>query len=239
MTYPPQQPGPYGGQPPGYGQQPGPGQQPGGYPQQGGYPPQGGYPQPGAYPQSGPQPVQQPGGYGAPPQYGQQPQYGQPGPYGPQYGPPKKSPLPWILAGGGVLVIAVVVVLILVLSGGSDTSSPQGIADSIVKAINDKDADAAKKLFCDPGSVSKSVDISTIPKDMKATAKVQKAEANGDTGTVQILMTLTISGQTQDLPLSFDIKKNGDGWCVSGGSRGGPSGGGSAPRATAAPRTTP
>ncbi|MCA1845883.1 MAG: hypothetical protein LC792_22380 [Actinobacteria bacterium] len=148
MTQPPQQPGPYGGQQPGYGNQPGPGQQPGGYPQQGGYPQGGGYQQPGGYPQTGPQPQAQPGGYGPPGQYGQPPQYGYPGAYGPQGGGRRKSPLPWILGGGGLLVIGAVVVLILVLTGGPDTSTAQGVAKAVVSAANDKDANKIAELSC-------------------------------------------------------------------------------------------
>ncbi|GAA2824320.1 hypothetical protein [Crossiella cryophila] len=95
MTYPPQQPGPYG-QPDPYGQQPGqPGwgqQQP---PQQPGYPQQQpGQPQPGqqpppGYPQTGPQP-----GFGQQPQQPGQPQpgYGQPDPQQQGWGQPGQQP---------------------------------------------------------------------------------------------------------------------------------------------------
>jgi hypothetical protein len=152
MSQPPQQPGPYGGQPPGYGYQPGPGQQPGGYPQQGGYPQPGGYQQPGGYPPAGPGPQPSPGGYGPygqPGQYGQQPQYGYPNAYGPQGGGSgRKSVKPWIFAGGGVLVIAAVVVLILVLTSGPDTSTARGVAEAVVNAANDKDAGKIANLSC-------------------------------------------------------------------------------------------
>jgi hypothetical protein len=132
VTYPPQQPGPYGQQPqqpppsggyyvpPGAGYPPPPGyQQPG---QQPGYPPSGqqqpgqqsGYPPPGQQ-----QPGQQPGyppspGYqqpGFPPGPGSYPQGGpgQPGYPGGQ--PPRKGgPLPWILGAVGALVVVVVLV---------------------------------------------------------------------------------------------------------------------------------
>jgi hypothetical protein len=127
-----------------------------------------------------------------------------------------------------VVVIGVVVVLILVLTGGSDTSSPQGIADSIVKAINDKDANAAKGLYCDAGSVGKSggVDISDIPKDYKVSAKAGKTDEKGDTGSVQVFITLTQAGKTQDVTINFNIKKKDSKWCISGASLGGGSTGG-------------
>ncbi|HEX7305220.1 hypothetical protein [Lentzea sp.] len=112
MTYPPQQPGPYGHQQPGHGQQPPPGygQPQPGYGQQ--PPPPPGYGQQQGY---GPGPGQ-PGPYG-------QPQPGQPGPYGQQqpgfgggYGgpPPKKSKT-------GLVVGVVLGVLVLV--GGGVTAA--------------------------------------------------------------------------------------------------------------------
>jgi hypothetical protein len=103
VTYPPQQPGPYGPQQPPTG---------GNYvPPGGGYPPPG-YPAPGpqqGYPQQG-YPQQPPPGYAG---Y-QQPGYPQGGPGYPGYPggqPPKKSsPAPWILGGVGALVLVVVLV---------------------------------------------------------------------------------------------------------------------------------
>jgi hypothetical protein len=100
VTYPPQQPGPYGPQQPPTG---------GSYvPPGGGYP---GYQQPG-YPAPG-NPPGSPPGY--PPQQGyQQPGYPQGGPGYPGFPggqPPKKSsPAPWILGGVGALVLVVVLV---------------------------------------------------------------------------------------------------------------------------------
>jgi hypothetical protein len=228
MTQPPQQPGPYGGQQPGYGQQPGPGQQPGGYPQQGGYQ-GGGYPQQGGYPQSGPIPQQQPGAYGQPGQYGQQPQYGQADQYGQPPGGRKKSPLPWILGAGGVVVIAVVVVLILVLSGGdAGTSSPQATAQSISDVINNRDADAAKKLYCDPSQgIGDEADFTKIPKEIKLSAKPGNTSEHGDTATADIVVSVTggAAGQSGTVTFTFDLKKKGSGWCVSGAHMGDISGG--------------
>ena len=127
MTYPPQQPGPYGQQPqpggpygqqppqqPGYGQQPQPGygqQPPPGYSQQ---PGQYGQPQQDPFGQQGPQsggfPQQ---GYGQPqPGYGQQPGYGGPGGFG---GPPPKKSKTGLIIG--------VVIGVLVLVGGGITAA--------------------------------------------------------------------------------------------------------------------
>ncbi|TDP92173.1 hypothetical protein [Labedaea rhizosphaerae] len=201
MSQPPgpygQQPG-YGGQQP-YGQQPY-GQQPGGYPQSGGYPQQG-------YPQSGPQPqqgYQQAGGYG-----------GYPGGYGQ---PPKKSPMPWILGIGGAVVVAVVVVLIIVLSGGGsgDTSSPNGVAQAAVDAINNKDADAANKLSCKSGG---SVEDSSKALEELKNADVHASlkgdpQVNGDTATATVNMDVTYQGHHINQDLELSMKKNGDSWCV-------------------------
>jgi hypothetical protein len=141
VTYPPQQPGPYGEQP----QTPPPGSYPPpvGYPQQpGAYPPPAGYQQPG-YQQPG---YQQPG---YPEQPGQQPGYppqGFPPPGGPQPGgpqfqqfqqggpggvPPRRNKaLPWLL-GVGVLVVVVVLVGGFAWPGffhGSDKSGGSTVA---------------------------------------------------------------------------------------------------------------
>ncbi|WP_433273197.1 hypothetical protein ACQPZF_18410 [Actinosynnema sp. CS-041913] len=211
MSVPPQQPGPYGQQPGPYGQQPGqfgpqpgPGQQPGGFPpppqgfpqggqQQPGYgPPPGGFPPPGQPGQPGqPGPGQQP--YGPPGQFAQ-PGYGQPGGFGDPYGAPrKKSPLPWILAGGGVLVIGVVVVLLLTLGGGNGTA--KDAADSFAAAMSSKDYDKLRSLTCaddqkeiddlkkafDPDSIGKEIEknLEGLPPAAKEKAKqMQEAAKN-------------------------------------------------------------
>jgi hypothetical protein len=213
MSQPPQQPGPYGGQQPGWGQQPGPGQQPGGYQQQGGYPQSGGFPQQGGYPQTGPQSQQQPGGYGQygqAGQFGQQPQYGQPGAYGPQGYGKKKSPMPWILAGGGVVVIAVAVVLILVLTGGSDSSNPRSVAEQAVKAINDRDVEAARAVDCNQGGSMGDFDINEVPQDLRAELTGDVTE-EGDRATAPIKMTV----QGTSISGNMILQKRDGAWCVS------------------------
>ncbi|MEU4806857.1 hypothetical protein [Actinosynnema sp. NPDC023587] len=220
MSVPPQQPGPYGQQPgqPGHqpgqsGPQPGYGQQPGGYPpppqgfpqggqQQPGYgPPPGGFPPPGQPGQPGPgQPP-----YGPPGQFGQ-PGYGQPGGFGDPYGAPrKKSPLPWILAGGGVLVIAVVAVLLLTLGGGN--GSPKDAADSFAAAMSSQDYDKLRALTCaedqkeiddlkkafDPESISKEIEksLDSLPAELQDKMKsMQEAAKN-------IKLTATVANVTE------------------------------------------
>jgi hypothetical protein len=213
MSLPPQQPGPYGGQPPDWGQ-PGPGQQPGGYPMQGGYPPSGGFPQPGAYPQPGaPQ-----GGYQPYGQYGQQPQYGQPGYYGQPGGPPRKSPLPWILGGGGVAVIAIVVVLILVLSGGSDTSSPQGMSEEIARVVNERDVEGGKKLYCEQEDANKRgepiANLDKIGPGYKISATPGSTEESGDTATAEVNLTASKDGKSESAIIAAELRKKDGAWCV-------------------------
>jgi hypothetical protein len=135
--------------------------------------------------------------------------------------------MPWILAGGGVIVVAVAVVLIIVLTGGSDTSTPEGTAQAMVDAVNDKDSAAVAELTCgadkddvdqftDPGSVDESlanVEISaelgevTTEGDNKATAEINVSYSNVPEAAKEFL-----KDQTIPLPL----EKEGDTWCVSG-----------------------
>lgn len=153
MTYPPQQPGPYGQQPGGFGQP--------GLPGQPGQPGQVGQPGPeGQYGQPYPQPGQPAGGFGQgapqqpygqqsggfpqqapgypPPPYGQQP-FGQPGYGAPGYGapgyggPPPKKKTGMIIG----VVIAIVVILggagtgayFLFFRGGSGSANGGGASD--------------------------------------------------------------------------------------------------------------
>lgn len=171
MTYPPQQPGPFGQQPGGYPQQP---PQPGGYPQQPQQPygqqPSGGF----GYPQTGPQPQQpygqpQPGAYGQQPQqpgqFGQQPggynPYQQPGFPGGQMPPKKKSPLPWILGGVGLVVVVVIVLVVVSLMGGGTSGKPEDAAKSIVAMFNSRDYTGLENATC--AKLKSSVD-STVGK---------------------------------------------------------------------------
>lgn len=201
MSQPPQQPYPYEGQPPGYGYPSGPGQHPGGYPQEGGYA------QPGGYPQTGPQPAGY-GQYGPPGQYGQQPQYGYPGPYGPQGAGPRRARLPWVLAGGGVAVIALVVILILVLTGGSDTSSPRGVAEAAVQSFNSRDESGLGEVLCDKSEADDA--FNDFPTGLRAELTDLSEDGEEATATVQ----LTAEGRTGELRLR--MRKQDDGWCISG-----------------------
>ncbi|MEV0677552.1 hypothetical protein AB0I60_13620 [Actinosynnema sp. NPDC050436] len=214
---PPPQDFPQGGQP-----QPGYGPPSGGFP-----PPQQPYGQPGQPNPGQQQPYGQPGygqpgqgdqygrpGYGQPgqgeqygqPGYGQPGQFGQPGGFGDPYGPPrKKSPLPWILAGGGVLVIGVVVVLLLTLGGGN--SSPKDAADSFAAALSNKDYDKLRSLTCaedqdeiddlkkafDPEAINKEIEksLGSLPPELQDKMKsMQEAAKN-------IKLTATVNNVTE------------------------------------------
>jgi hypothetical protein len=111
------------------------------------------------------------------------------------------------------------VVLILVLSGGdSGTSSPQATADSIATIVNNRDVEGAKKLYCDPAQgASDNADITSIPKEVKISAKPGKVTPNGDTATAEIIVSVEGGpGQSGTVSINFDLKKKGSGWCVAG-----------------------
>ncbi|WP_291408240.1 hypothetical protein [Actinophytocola sp.] len=133
--------------------------------------------------------------------------------------------MPWILAGGGVVVIAVVVVLILALSGGSDTSSPEGVAESAVDAFNNQDADAIADLSCDAteSDVDKSIDPEAmgLPSGLEVSAELGEVTKDSDTE-ASAKVTLTLSG---DLPegmpegmnsqeMTLKMSNKDDKWCV-------------------------
>lgn len=151
MTYPPQQPGPYGPQPGPYGQQP---QQPG---------------------WTGGLPQQQP--YGQQP-YGQQPPYGYGGYPGGM--PPQKNNKGLIigLAVAGVLLVGGGVTTVLLLTGDdkpADNGAPTEVAASdnagtadavvqkVIKAIDDKDAAAATATLCDPATKTPAFQLDEAP----------------------------------------------------------------------------
>jgi copper chaperone CopZ len=128
-----------------------------------------------------------------------------------------------------VVVIAVVVVLIIVLTGGSDTSSPEGIAESAVSAANDKDIDAIVELTCsadkedvkkavevDPGSIDSSL------KDVTVSYELGKVETQGDDrATAEVTMSFgNVPDEAKeflkDTTAKLALKKESGDWCVSG-----------------------
>lgn len=212
-----QPPGPQGP----YQQYPGQGQPQGGYPagQQG--PQQGGYPPPGSTGPQGPPPP------GPPP--GVDP-YGDSG--------KKKSKLPWILGGVGVLVvIGGVIAAILLLGGGGGAGSPTDLADDVVKAMNDRDADKLSDLGCEGSSAESKqkveeglnqLDLSKNPnippqvkelvKDIKISFTRGKVNETGETATADIATKFDnvpeqLKGQIPSPTLKLQMKDDG-GWCA-------------------------
>lgn len=161
MSYPPQQPGPYGPQGPygpggqqpgGYGQQPRPGQYgpagdhfgqqppaPGGYSTApGGYGPPGGYGSPGGYGTA-------PGGFGPPP--------GGPGGFGnvPGGPPPRRGKTGlWLGVGGGaVVVVAALLITGLVAPGWMlGGNSPRDVAQAVADAFNTRNFQELRDVAC-------------------------------------------------------------------------------------------
>jgi len=124
------------------------------------------------------------------------------------------------------------VVLIIVLTGGEDTSNPEGTAQAVVDAVNDKDSSALAELTCgadkddveqftDPGSVDESlaaVEVSaelgevTTEGEDKASAKVNVSYSNVPEEAKEFL---------KDNTITINLQKEGDAWCVSSESGGG------------------
>ncbi|SDK11567.1 hypothetical protein SAMN04488074_104283 [Lentzea albidocapillata subsp. violacea] len=241
MTYPPQQPGPYGQQPPqqpGYGQQPQPGygQQPGQYGQQ---PPPGYGQQPGQY---GQQPFGQP--------------YGQPGGFG---GPPPKK------SNTGLIIGVVVGVLVLVgggitaavlLSGdsgsgdntastnteptGGSSSKPATPSSKSPSSGGDSDAEDVAKEFTDriikgaragsstPNDVKDLVCSAEFPKlkpqsaapNPSVKATVSEVRTSGSTGTFRQSLTglqdPNNPGKVASGAIIYKLLKEGGDWKVCG-----------------------
>jgi hypothetical protein len=226
MTYPPQQPGPYGPQPDPYGQQP---QQPGwtgGFPQQ----------QPGQYGQ------QQP--YGQPQQpYGQQPGYGgYPGGM-----PPQKSNKGLIigLAVAGVLLVGGGVTTVLLLTGddkpaennpggniaaANDDSTPNGVVQKVIKAIDAKDATAARSTLCDPNAKSAALQLDEAPATLSLKASLSgEITESGDNARAKVDIKGTEAGKARasNYTMSLVLKKDGSKWCVTTARMGSSGGSGS------------
>lgn len=177
MTYPPQQPDPYGQQPHsggfpaqggGYGQQP-----QGGYGQQ----PQGGYgQQPGGY-------GQPPGGYGAPDPYGQQPPYGG-GPGGPGGGygepePPKSN------TGKIAAIIAAVVLLI----GGAVAVT--GFWKPGFFLSDDKQTSGDQQTTTQPPLTTAP---STVPTDISTPSTAPSGDSSADAAQIEQIAATVIDG---------------------------------------------
>jgi hypothetical protein len=132
--------------------------------------------------------------------------------------------MPWILAGGGAVVVAVVVVLIIVLTG-SDTSSPDGVAQAAVDAANSKDFDKLAGLTCDANvaDVKDSVDPSSagLPKNVKVEFSLGKVEKTSDTeATAEVKIKLSgdlpegIPAGSTETGGKMHLTSDGGDWCI-------------------------
>lgn len=229
MTYPPQQPGPYGQQPGQYGRPPSggyPAQQPGPY----GQPPSGGFP--------GMQPGMPPGGY-------------PPGGGYPGGEPPRRKT--------GVIVGIVVAIVLLAGAvavtgfwqpgffladdaedaddkGQTSEAAPTGdqgnqpppkptiqtppgggtgeeaavgaVADKVVNAFNERDKAGMKREFCDPSAIDEFT-MDDLPRDarMRITGEPQ---VTGESAKVEIEFSVGDQKSTDNMPL----KKQDGRWCA-------------------------
>ncbi|CAM4248682.1 hypothetical protein KIPE111705_46150 [Kibdelosporangium persicum] len=203
MTYPPQQPGPYGNQPDPYGQQPG----------------------------------WQGGGYGQPqPGYGQQQPYGQPG-YGYPAGPPPEKNNKGLIIGlavAGALLVGGGITTVLLLTGDDDDkstpaaqttqagpadgSTPEAVVNAVIKAVDDKDSDAATRMLCDPSKPSPAFELNKVPANVTLeTSQTGKITESGSSATARLSIKVTEQGKSRPstMPMLLNLKKDGDKWCVS------------------------
>ncbi|HEU5474814.1 MAG TPA: hypothetical protein VFV67_29575 [Actinophytocola sp.] len=88
----------------------------------------------------------------------------------------------------------------------AEVGAAKAVADQAVAALNAHDAEAMKRVSCDPASF---VDTAGTPEG--ATIEVVgQPELTGDTATVEV--KLTIGDQTTTVPLP--LRKQNDTWCV-------------------------
>lgn len=157
-----------------------------------------------------------------PPTGGHPQQPGYP-PYGYPPHPPKKS-------NTAVIVSIVVVVLVLGTLGitgfvapgfflsddessgdGSSTASPAGAVDSIVAALNSKDASALESIKCSQASKGVSNTISRV-------SEIDSAQLNGEVRTIgdtQAEAKITVVFRQRPVDGFFLVIKNSDTWCWS------------------------
>jgi hypothetical protein len=122
-----------------------------------------------------------------------------------------------------VIVIAVVVVLIFALTGGSDTSSPEGVARAAVDAINDQDTDALKDITCDGAPSSSGSFSDSIPAGLEVKAELGEVKKTSDTeATATITMSIggdaakNLPGGNASIPVPLKLANKDGKWCVAG-----------------------
>lgn len=125
-----------------------------------------------------------------------------------QHGRPawRRKPL-WLLAGGGFLAGAVVV-LVVVLTSGPDTSTPRGVAEGVVDALNDEEFGDIVDLAC--ADYQEELGNMVAPSGQPgATASVGEiATKPGDEASATITFT-------DDRQLDLGLSKQDGQWCVS------------------------
>lgn len=149
---------------------------------------------------------------------GQAGHFGQPGDAVPPP-PPRKSKLPWVLAGGGVLVIAIAVVLILTLTGGPDTATPRSVADAAVQAVNKKDVTALRAVLCDANVLSPEIGLAiaaaSTRTDITIDARLDGDPVQtGDKAVAKFQVHGTFAGRSADQTITVSMIRRDDSWCM-------------------------
>ena len=117
--------------------------------------------------------------------------------------------IPWVIAGGGLAVVTVVVVVVLTTSG-SDTSSPENVAQAAVDTVNDKRPDDIRSLAC--AEVRGDTDWSVNLKG--AVAEVRNVAMDGDHHATADLRFTDPTGDPY-IDMRMDLTEKNDEWCIS------------------------
>jgi len=118
--------------------------------------------------------------------------------------PGRRWPLPWLL-GGGAILLAGVVVLVVVLGSGPDTSTPQGVAEGVVDALNDEEYTDIVDLAC--------ADYRDELADMVAPSGQGASLTDVDPGSGDEAGATITLGDTARMELG--LRKEEGEWCVS------------------------
>jgi hypothetical protein len=133
----------------------------------------------------------------------------------------------------GVVVIGGVVALILILTNGSDSSSPQAVAEAAVKAANAKDIDGMLELSCqklkdDKDEIRENIDPASDPnvpeqyKQITISYTLGKVEQQGeDKATAEVNLAFQnvpeeLKDAAQGTKGQLDLVKENEEWRVCG-----------------------
>lgn len=132
----------------------------------------------------------------------------------------KKNRLPWIITGASALVVALIIVLVVSLTGDDDvdTSTPQGLAESVVNDYNHKDFDGAAELQCVKTAVEDTSGMRTI-KQAELEVTLGDVQVDGSRATAIMHVDASLQGHHINADATISMKQLGNYWCISAISR--------------------